>query len=44
MLLRTAIRNMDTVNTLLSLYVFALLALLGTAVLTAYLLPPDEDF
>jgi hypothetical protein len=31
-------------HALLALYVFALLALLSTAVLTAYLLPPDEDF
>jgi hypothetical protein len=30
------------VDTLLAFYVFALLALLGTAVLMAYVLPPDD--
>jgi hypothetical protein len=30
-------------HTLLALYVFALVALMSTAVLTAYLLPPDDD-
>jgi hypothetical protein len=30
-------------NALLALYVFALLVLLSTAVLAAYLLPPDDD-
>jgi len=37
------IRSVGTVDTLLALYAFALLALIATAVLTAYLLPPDED-
>jgi hypothetical protein len=32
------------VDVLLALYVFVLLTLLATAVLTAYLLPPDEEF
>jgi hypothetical protein len=31
-------------HALLALYVFALLALMSTAVLVAYLLPPDDDF
>jgi len=31
------------VDTLLGLYVFALLALMATAVLTAYLLPPEDS-
>jgi hypothetical protein len=31
-------------DALLALYVFALVALMSTAVLMAYLLPPDEDF
>jgi hypothetical protein len=35
---------MTPVDILLSLYVFVLLALMATAVLTAYVLPPDEDF
>jgi hypothetical protein len=30
-------------DTLLALYVFGLLALMATAALTAYLLPPDDE-
>jgi hypothetical protein len=30
-------------HALLALYVFALLALMATAVLVAYVLPPDDD-